>query len=414
MAPGAGGRSARIAPRARIRLHRGRDRRTGRQHRAPAQENAARAADTRSNGALINAVAQLLQRRPGADHAAKRARTVRRIRAARSRPTACSPRSRRDARPARRSADPLPGPHRAGGRRRGAARGMERGDGRSRLEPRPTAASAGAFAYTDFGTPGHGRRRHGRAALGIREVRFANGVRLNLKHTELENDRDPLRAQRRRRRHARHPRRPAGDGDGRRRCRPAGSASTRRTSCRPILAGRIRFRPTWRRRRHVRHAAHDHAARSRTAADLLAAALTDPGYRREGEAQYRRNIANFLRASDATPGGALGNAHRRDPVGRRPALHAPAGGRLPRADLRQACAEHWPTGWPTARSSWRWSATSTRARRSRSSRRTLGALPAREPDFLPREDAANAPVHRRPRRRTVTSHRRGRPGAARS
>jgi zinc protease len=41
--------------------------------------------------------------------------------------------------------------------------------------------------------------------------------------------------------------------------------------------------------------------------DLLAAAISDPGFRPEGEAQYRRNIENFFAALDATPGSALAN-----------------------------------------------------------------------------------------------------------
>src|ERR1700741_2754967 len=49
-------------------------------------------------------------------------------------------------------------------------------------------ASAG-FAYNDFGTPGMVVSDTREPALGIREVRFANGVRLNLKHTDIDKDR---------------------------------------------------------------------------------------------------------------------------------------------------------------------------------------------------------------------------------
>jgi zinc protease len=40
---------------------------------------------------------------------------------------------------------------------------------------------------------------------------------------------------------------------------------------------------------------------------LLAAAISDPGYRPQGEAQYRRNIENYFASLDATPDSALGN-----------------------------------------------------------------------------------------------------------
>src|SRR5690606_21082264 len=41
---------------------------------------------------------------------------------------------------------------------------------------------------------------------------------------------------------------------------------------------------------------------------LLAAAVTDPGYRPEGEIAYRRSIDNFFARKDATPASALSNA----------------------------------------------------------------------------------------------------------
>ncbi|MDE2620078.1 MAG: insulinase family protein, partial [Sphingomonadales bacterium] len=50
-------------------------------------------------------------------------------------------------------------------------------------------APAGAFAYTAFGPPGTVVSDSREPALGIRSVRFANGVRLNLKQTALEQDR---------------------------------------------------------------------------------------------------------------------------------------------------------------------------------------------------------------------------------
>jgi len=50
-------------------------------------------------------------------------------------------------------------------------------------------AATGRFAYTQFGPPGNVASDTMIADLGVRTVRFANGVRLNLKHTELDKER---------------------------------------------------------------------------------------------------------------------------------------------------------------------------------------------------------------------------------
>lgn len=53
----------------------------------------------------------------------------------------------------------------------------------------PSAREQQAFAYTDFGTPGAVVEDRTIADLGIRTVRFANGVLLNLKKTDFEANR---------------------------------------------------------------------------------------------------------------------------------------------------------------------------------------------------------------------------------
>lgn len=53
----------------------------------------------------------------------------------------------------------------------------------------PETTAAVPFAYTEFGAPGAVVADSVEPALGIRTVRFANGVMLNLKRTELEQDR---------------------------------------------------------------------------------------------------------------------------------------------------------------------------------------------------------------------------------
>lgn len=53
----------------------------------------------------------------------------------------------------------------------------------------PEARAAATFAYSDFGTPGAVVSDDRIADLGIRRVRFANNVMLNIKRTEFEDDR---------------------------------------------------------------------------------------------------------------------------------------------------------------------------------------------------------------------------------
>lgn len=53
----------------------------------------------------------------------------------------------------------------------------------------PAQEAVTAFAYTDFGAPGRIVADGTTAELGIRTLRFANGVMLNLKRTDLEDDR---------------------------------------------------------------------------------------------------------------------------------------------------------------------------------------------------------------------------------
>ncbi len=53
----------------------------------------------------------------------------------------------------------------------------------------PTARDEKAFAYTDFGAPGVVVEDRQIADLGIRTLRFANGVLLNLKKTDFEDNR---------------------------------------------------------------------------------------------------------------------------------------------------------------------------------------------------------------------------------
>ena len=53
----------------------------------------------------------------------------------------------------------------------------------------PAASDSGAFAYQDFGAPGHVVSDDRIADLDIRRIRFANNVMLNIKRTDFQKDR---------------------------------------------------------------------------------------------------------------------------------------------------------------------------------------------------------------------------------
>ena len=168
-------------------------------------------------------------------------------------------------------------------------------------------ATAQPFAYTDFGTPGTVVSDTREPVYGIRTVRFANGVRLNLKPTTLERDRvlvslnldggdmldtraNPL---------ATEMMQAFGAG---------GLGRHSQDDLQTILAGRtVGF--------NLGSGAETFATSAQTTpADLelqlqlMAAFVTDPGYRREGETLYRQYINNLFARKDAAPGSALGAA----------------------------------------------------------------------------------------------------------
>jgi zinc protease len=164
-----------------------------------------------------------------------------------------------------------------------------------------------AFAYTDFGPPGQVVSDTREPALGIRAVRFANGVRLNLKQTALEKDRvlvqlnldggdmlvtrdNPLATE--------MMSAFAAGGLGRHSQDQLQSILAGRTVGLDLQSGPETFT----------------AISQTTPADLalqlqlMAAYLTDPGYRPEGETLYRQNANNFFAQRFATPVSALGTS----------------------------------------------------------------------------------------------------------
>ncbi|UVI38362.1 M16 family metallopeptidase [Qipengyuania spongiae] len=168
----------------------------------------------------------------------------------------------------------------------------------------PETGDATAFAYTDFGTPGRVVADQRSAELGIRTLRFANGVMLNLKRTDLEDDRvwvrmnldggkmlesrdDPLAVEL-------APLLPSG-----------GLGKHSRDELQTILAGRsvggsfVAGNETF------------VAGAITTPRDLelqlqfLTASLTDPGYRSEGLGPWRAGLDSFFARLGKTPASAL-------------------------------------------------------------------------------------------------------------
>jgi zinc protease len=162
------------------------------------------------------------------------------------------------------------------------------------------------FAYTDFGPPGKVVSDKPEPLLGIREIVFANGLKLNLKPTALQQDRISLSL--------------AIDGGQMLDTRdhplatamvsvlPVGGLGKHSyDELQSILAGRSVSFAIGDGERAFRMGASTTPRDLELQLELLAAAISDPGYRPQGEAQYRRNIENFFASLDATPNSALGN-----------------------------------------------------------------------------------------------------------
>ena len=268
-----------------------------------ASRNAAASADTRSNGALMGAVFDLLRNdiTPSAPQGAL------------ERLEAFIPQITPDAVQAalKREAVPLKQPLlRFQGRRQpeggeAAIRAAWQEAMRAKLAPGAELTAAG-FAYTDFGAPGTVQSDTREPALGIRMVRFANGVRLNLKRTEIEKERVLVQV--------------SLDGGDMLNTRDnplatqmvstmpiGGLGKHSQDALQSILAGHTVTTT-------LSSTAETFVASARTTPrdlelqlQVIAAYLTDPGYRPEGEVQYRLNINNFFAQRDATPNAALAN-----------------------------------------------------------------------------------------------------------
>lgn len=269
---------------------------------------------------------------------------------------------------------------------------------RARLERGGEIASAG-FAYTDFGPPGAVVSDTREPVLGIREVRFGNGVRLNLKHTDIDTDRvlvqlsvdggdmlntreNPLATQM-------VPALPIG-GLGRHSQDELQSILAGHT----ITTGMVSTPETF------------VSSAQTTPRDLelqfavMAAFLADPGFRPEGEVHYRLNINNFFAQYRATPGTALGNAIGgilSDDDPRFTLQPVEAYRKLTFARLRQDLADRFARGAIEIGVVGDIDEDQVIALAAR----TFGALPGREADFRPYEEQRRRPFTTNRQRRIV-------------
>lgn len=171
------------------------------------------------------------------------------------------------------------------------------------LEP-PADAEAAEFAYTDFGTPGEVVSDTRDERLGIRMVRFANGVMLNLKQTDLEDDRvlvqvnvdggDLLNT-------AENPLATAMFNS-----LPVGGLGKHTLDeLQSVLAGRRVGLNVDSAEETFRFSALTTPRDLELQLQLFAATITDSAFRPTGEAQYYRNVENYFARRTATPGSAF-------------------------------------------------------------------------------------------------------------
>ncbi len=190
----------------------------------------------------------------------------------------------------------------------GGAKAIRQAWNEAMRAPLPAASTHDqlAWGYTSFGQPGTVANDEEEPQFGIRTLRFANGVRLNLKHTDLEKDRtyiqvsvdggDMLDT---------HANPLATEMAGR--LVDAGLGKHSRDDLQTILAGKSvggSFSST----------AETFVMTGATNRDdlalqmqLLAAYLTDPGYRPEAQTLYYNTMNTFFARLKATPGDALRN-----------------------------------------------------------------------------------------------------------
>jgi zinc protease len=172
---------------------------------------------------------------------------------------------------------------------------------------KPEFAEAAEFGYTDFGADGAVASDTTDERLGLRRILFANGVRLTLKKTDIREDQIRYRM----------------GVDG---------GQLLNTAENPLATAMVATLPAGGLGKHSQDELTTILAGKRVSTSigagadrftmsgstipqdltlqmqLLAAAITDPGYRKEAEERYAKSIDNFFANLDATPGRVLSNA----------------------------------------------------------------------------------------------------------
>jgi len=160
------------------------------------------------------------------------------------------------------------------------------------------------FSYTDFGPAGEIASDKREAGLGIRTVRFNNGVMLNVKRTDLEKDRIRVRL--------------SIDGGEMLKTRdnplatemtpflPSGGLGRHsRDELQTILAGKTVGSMISASEKSFVSSVETTSRDLDLQLQLLAAFVTDPGYRREGEVEFRHQLNRYFAQLNATPRSAL-------------------------------------------------------------------------------------------------------------
>ncbi len=168
----------------------------------------------------------------------------------------------------------------------------------------PDDSTATQFAYTDFGTPGIVVSETVEPALGIRQITFANGVRLNMKKTDVRRDRINVRV--------------ALDGGDLMLTKdeplavylagsmPAGGLGQHsQDELSTVLAGRSVSFGFGSATDSFTMGAATTPRDLQLQMQLIAALLTDPGYRPEGVERFRKGIDDFFESLNSTPDRAL-------------------------------------------------------------------------------------------------------------